>query len=185
MVPYDADQVSLPRLGGKPVPLETVLDGAAAELVRNFEQRILRPEETEQTARCYTDVVLRRSRARYLGFLKQLADRNLLVLTRLKKGGDTPFFVSKKAGKQRLVLDCHASNELFFAAPYTEIASAESFASIEVEKHDLLYIAAADVEACFYQVAIPPAFSRYFCLKCVSTDEARLTGLDRCDGGPF
>ena len=39
VVPYDADQVSLPRLGGKPVPSEAVLDDAAAELVRNFEQR--------------------------------------------------------------------------------------------------------------------------------------------------
>eukprot|EP00971_Amphidinium_carterae_P055426 1092568-Amphidinium_carterae.1 len=72
---------------------------------------------------------LRSNRSDYLEFLTMMMERGLLkpISPLQRKGFITPFFVKKKNGKQRLVLDCRMVNMLFSHAPYTELAAAEAF----------------------------------------------------------
>ena len=79
------------------------------------------------------------------------------------------FFVHKKSGKIRLILNCRRANARFRAPPGTELLSSESFSNIEFdgtgsEKTDLeqlcLHLGVEDVADCFHQevflLAVPP-----------------------------
>ena len=74
----------------------------------------------------------------------------------LKFGGDrrstvTPFFVAKKNGKLRLVLDCRASNQFFRPPPDIAMSAGYSFAQLELEPEDTMYVAQSDIQDYFYQ----------------------------------
>ena len=62
-----------------------------------------------------------------------LASLNFVGACEEVKGFVTPFFVKKKGGKQRLVLDCRATNQLFRKPFKPEIAAAESFQRLETD----------------------------------------------------
>lgn len=64
-----------------------------------------------------------------------------------------------------------------------EIAAAESFASMVVEPGQALKIAATDMEAYFYQCALPPGLASYFHLGSLDAAEALSIGVERFDGG--
>jgi len=184
VVEYDSEKVSLPALGGAAVDLGTVLDGAAVSALENFESQLLADEDVvwerqhSQKVVDYMDTSLASDRAKYLEFLRSLVKRGLLRVSRRRRGRIKPFFVEKKGGKQRLVFDCRSVNQLFRRAPYTELAAAESFSSVETEEGELLYTATADIQACFYQCGIDEALSEFFCMPSISRAEARSVGLD-------
>jgi hypothetical protein len=62
---------------------------------------------------CYTDEVLRRDPEAMKTFLVSLANCGVLTASCNPKGRVTLFFVKKKNGKQRLVLDCRVVNAIF------------------------------------------------------------------------
>lgn len=183
MVPFNSALLSLPALGGSPMDMCSVLDQETADLLRSFEDRMMRrPEEVErifQSERigAYTDAKVRKSRDCYFELLGMLAERGLLRLTTRRRGAITPFRVQKNSGKQRLVLDCRRANVEFERAPFTEIAAAEAFTTMRVEPGRTVHVATADVEACFYQVGVQLALSEFFCLPSISATEATTLGL--------
>lgn len=183
VVAYEKDKVSLPRLGSDPVVLERVLDREAVGLLQEFEDRLLVEDEIgdwrARTHRVgsYTDVVLRKDRRAYVGFVQELVSRGLVRASRVRKAAVTPFFVAKKAGQQRLVLDCRRSNSLFRHAPPMEIGSSESLSSVDVPTGTTLFSASADIEACFYQCGLPPSLGEYFCPPKLTYAEAQEAGL--------
>ena len=74
----------------------------------------------------FLDTELRTFRSRYLGFLRDLAQRALIgVALSISSTFLTPFFVRKKTNKQRLVWDCRNANVRFRALPM-ELGGAES-----------------------------------------------------------
>lgn len=127
----------------------------AASLLVNCEDKILRDEgEHEWRLQMehigsYTDRRLRRDPAPMREFMGLLARRVLLVVSSDVSGRVSLFFVRKKNGDHRPVLDCHWSNGPCRGAPSTEIATAEGFAPMVVETGRPLRIAATDIEACF------------------------------------
>ena len=80
-----------------------------------------------------------------------LAKRGLLGLTRRRRGTVSPFFVKKKKGQQRLVLDCRAINQLFRKPRRPEMGPAESIQRMQTPEGQTSYEADADLKNCFYQ----------------------------------
>jgi hypothetical protein len=181
----------LPSLGGTPVGLKGVLDRDACEALHNFETRLLAdPEVVEERFRegsvprdSYFDKKMRTNRSEYLKFLQMCSVCGILRGSRRRRGSITPFCVKKKGGMQRLVLDCRLVNAYFKDSPFTEIAAAESLASVETEVDQEVYLASGDIKACFYQCGIDEDLSEWFCLPSVSGDEARAVGVSTYDDG--
>ena len=92
--------------------MATVLDNEAARLLVDFETTLMadddvvRQRREDGPGRPYFDTVLRSNRAAYIDFLKRLADVNILAPRTSVMDTITPFFVGKKDGRLRLVLDC-------------------------------------------------------------------------------
>ena len=116
VVGYQEGLVSLPAVNGKPVPLSSVLDLRAQELLDCFPDRILADEEVanyrlrNEHITSYTDAVLRADRSAYLTFVSSLVKRGLIRGCLERRARITPFFVHKKGGKQRLVFYCRRAN---------------------------------------------------------------------------
>eukprot|EP00969_Alexandrium_andersonii_P230470 10177844-Alexandrium_andersonii.AAC.1 len=70
----------------------------------------------------YLDPSLR-DPVRYLRFLQELDGCALVRATKRPLGRCTPFFVPKKSGAQRLVLDCRQVNEAFREPPGMEMGT--------------------------------------------------------------
>ena len=64
-----------------------------------------------------------------------------------------------------------------------EIGSSEAFASMQVPEHSQIFLATADIQACFYQCQIPADMSSFFGLPSVSGWEARQLGVDLWEDG--
>jgi hypothetical protein len=96
-------------------------------------------------------------------FFKRLADCGILGFSRTSKAAVSPFFVSKKNGKQRLVLDCRRVNQLFRKPHRPDLGPAEALQRIEQPGDEPIFEAEADLKNCFYQCGIDPWLMEYFC----------------------
>ncbi|CAE8681315.1 unnamed protein product [Polarella glacialis] len=76
----------------------------------------------------------------------------------------TPFFVTKKGGKLRLIFDCRVVNLRFKKAPKLAMGSGSSWSSLEVAEGDQLWIAQSDIKDYFYSLALPAELAKFFCL---------------------
>ena len=77
----------------------------------------------------------------------------------------------------RLVWDCRASTRHFKAPPRVELGAAEATQRLDVDTHDTLCVAQADVVNCFYQCSIPTWLCDFFALEAITEDEAVEIGL--------
>ncbi len=197
VVNMDLKSLSLPSGKVAGVDLGVSLDGDIKEVVMNFEDRMLQEpgnwmdlQEIASSIRTYDDPLLRK-RSGYLSFLKRLYDAGVLDFTSTCRGRVGAFAVSKKpkfeGGKridrQRLVLDCRATNLQFKPPPVTRLGSLASLGEMELPNGESLYIAGADIKDCFYGCKCPPGLMDFFCLKSdVSPDEvAIITGGNKYD----
>ncbi|CAK0796211.1 unnamed protein product, partial [Prorocentrum cordatum] len=182
--PFDGDRVSLPPLGKGAACLSGALDPEAAAVLQNFETDLLAsPDVVEQRrmfapAQPYLDLEFRASRPKYIQFLSMLKSRGIISLVGRRRGSVTPFFVSKKNGKQRLVLDCRLINILFHHAPVMEIGALDCLSGLEVPRGRQVFTASADIEACFYQCGGLGSLIEFFCLPGISVAEATHLGFD-------
>lgn len=130
VVPFDEGKVSLPDGLVNPVDLKTVLPADARDILKP--ERLLADEDvvafrqSNDPITIYTDEVLKHNKSKRFNFFRMLAQRGLLGLTRRRRGTVSPFFVKKKKGQQRLVLDCRAVNQLFRRPRRPEMGPAES-----------------------------------------------------------
>ena len=60
------------------------------------------------------DEVLKSDINMYHNFIYDLWTKGMIKFGKEKKAGITPFFVTKKDGRLRLVLDCRSANQFFF-----------------------------------------------------------------------
>ena len=72
------------------------------------------------------------------------------------------FVVKKKNDEQRLVLDCRRSSCHFSAPPKVHLASGQSFASIEVEPGQQVWLGNVDIKVAFYAMQLPAELLKYF-----------------------
>ncbi|CAE8604771.1 unnamed protein product [Polarella glacialis] len=95
----------------------------------------------------------------------------------------TPFFVTKKGGKLRLIFDCRTVNLRFKKAPKIAMGSGSSWASLEVAEGEQLWIAQSDIKDYFYSLALPAALAQFFCLPSIDASLLTEWGVPGALGG--
>ena len=93
-------------------------------------------------------------------------------MTRVRRGTVGLFFVLKKNGSLRLILDCRLTNQLFRRPPSTPLATAECLSSFEigdpagatVGDDVFVYIGLSDIENAFHRMRMPEWLSDFFSL---------------------
>eukprot|EP00973_Karenia_brevis_P078308 10873512-Karenia_brevis.AAC.1 len=82
------------------------------------------------------DVKLSRSRKQYVQFIRDLDSRGYLYWCEAPKEFVTPFFVCKKDGRQRMIIDCRKTNLRFCKPHGVELCNAEGLSRMEISLDD-------------------------------------------------
>ena len=185
---FDLDLLSLPNDGFKPVPLNLVLEGEAADCLNHFDSKMLL-DAPLWGQRCdsvckigmYTDPALKGQGG--LLFVVKLLRAGIMKLARKPRARVGAFAVWKKPGehvqKQRLVVDCRRVNALFREPPYTELGSVDSLSECCLKPGDTMYLATADIKDCFYECGLRDEVAEYFGLDfSVRVCDLRWEGID-------
>ena len=173
-VPLVIDRVSLPVDGCTPVPLERLLgrggDGEISEFMatqvipkaeadaRKVEAGFVKPfyDPALSSARVY-GMLLRRMLAAGIVDLS-LSSRGVVEYAGV-------FFVAKKGGRQRLVVDARGSNFHFGKPAGVRLATGSALSRLELGPGEEVYVADADTENAFYAISLPKALRKYFCFQ--------------------
>ena len=193
VVGMDLKALSLPSGNVAGVDLDRSLGGSLHDVVFNFEEHMLQDagvwmdlQDIAQEIRTYDDPLLK-DRHGYLEFLSHLYHCGVLGFTSCCRGRVGAFAVSKKSKivngeviqRQRLVLDCRASNLQFKAPPVTRLGSLAALSELEIPSEHRLHLAGADIRDCFYGCRCPPGLQDFFCLR----DDISFSELDWVTGG--
>ena len=183
--PYDRSLVSLPDCGSKLVPLDQVLDAAGREVVGDPHGRMLVSEaewgeivEKGETVMPYMDVTLQKCPELYHQFILDLYEKNLISFTSKPQGLVTPFFVAKKTGRLRFILDCRAVNRRFHPPPPLAMAAGSTWSSLDLPQGEILYTAQSDIRDYFYSLELPTSLQPLFCLPAIPHRLLQAWGVD-------
>jgi hypothetical protein len=128
VVPYDSARLSIPFVGHSAACAADVLDPAGRVVLEGFNKHMLlapdawsRVVHEGESIIPYMDPVLKHSPVQHALFVKKLWDAGMIDFTDSPLDVVTPFCVSKKYGRQRLVLDCRCVNRRFKPSPPMEI----------------------------------------------------------------
>lgn len=168
---YGEAPVSLPSTSRSPVDLEKVIEGAPKEFLKDFEHKLPKSDfewaqDSDDAARIrpYSDPALL-VHSNYLHLLTALNDAHILTWTVRPRGRVAAFFVWKKNGKLRLVLDIRQVNVVFRDPTHVDLGNIGALAELELGDSQDLFISQADVQDCFWQCRLPHAFARFFALR--------------------
>jgi hypothetical protein len=156
---------------------ELLLGDALRDLTHVSSKMLLTGEElegelTKGLPNTYHDPVLKHNRSKYKNFLKELYGCGVLKASDWVKVEVGIFFVKKKNGKLRLILDARKSNVYFRRPPSRNNSSLAALGNVRVHQGDKLYASQYDVKDFFYRLAIPWELSKHFGLPALSWDEA-------------
>lgn len=171
VVSYERDLVSLPQCAAEPVALDQVLDNHGRELIKDTSRCMLLSMEEwgqvceqNQPIKTYMDVKLQSDLDAYTMFVHDLFLKGMIEFTNNPKDVVAPFFVKKKDGRQRMVLDCRAVNRRFRQPPPVALAAGYSWTRLELPEHSKLYVAQSDIKDYFYSLSLPEDLRSMFCL---------------------
>ena len=176
---YDEALVSWPEPGSHPVRIAEHLApevgnllslAGASELLADSE--VL---SSCEPVRPYIDPVLAHSSVHMGRFLGRLFKSRMLQFVPGKHDHTVGvFFVRKKSGKLRLILDTRRANHYFVKPRSSQLPTPSAWCSIEVDQGDTLYTAAGDVADAFHRMELPAHLRRFFrlpALKCRFLDK--------------
>ena len=174
VLPYDRDRVSLPDCGASPVVLQKVLDDVGREVVaRPLDNMMVSEEmwgeiiEHGDTFRPYMDKILQKDASLYRVFIMDLFEKGMIDFTDRPQDLVTPFFVRKKNGKLRFILDCRGVNRRFKPPPPIALAAGSTWSQVVVPESQNLYVAQSDIRDYFFSLELPPDLKSLFCLPSV------------------
>ena len=154
--PYNKDLVSWPPAGTIPCDIVSNLSEADSHLVVGWETSMLNSLDERQVhsaaadrPRPFLDPSLVAKPAVYGDFVATLHEAGML---QWRIGGPSYlgiFFVRKKSGKLRIILDTRDLNGFFKAPPSTQLPSASAFAGLETQRGHNVYFGAGDIADCF------------------------------------
>ena len=129
--------------------------------------------------KCYSDPLLRVPRV-YGKFLKSLHVANCVEFSFVDDCLEIVecFFVAKKNGKLRLVIDARRSNCHFATPLHTHLCTGDGLSRIELEEGEVIHIAASDLKDAFYHIELPEAWRTYFGLRSVRARDVGITSLN-------
>ncbi|CAK0898367.1 unnamed protein product [Prorocentrum cordatum] len=173
VVSFDDSLVSLPEAGNIPVPLgQLPQDVGDFDVEASMHEQLLRTEEAESNLLAaprqpYMDTILRGEPRVYSRLVKRLADAGMVTYTDTPRERCGLFFVCKKSGKQRMVVDCRRANCWFQRPAAVALATASSLGELAVPEGKELYVGHVDICDAFYRFGLPEAFRGYFALPSV------------------
>ncbi|CAK0825859.1 unnamed protein product, partial [Prorocentrum cordatum] len=167
---YDRNLLSIPHVGAEPVPVKEMLPPKVRCCLEDLNNILL--DDQEWGAVCeradpielYMDPKLRYSKKAYFQFVRDCHSAGLIRWAPLVRGRVTVFCVAKKTGKQRLVVDCRATNRRFRRCPYLPMGTGSSWGEILLEDDADLWVSLSDIKDYFYACGIDDDLSSYFCL---------------------
>ena len=74
------------------------------------------------------------------------------------------FFVAKKSGKLRIILDTRDLNGVFAPPPYTGLPTADALRAIETNPDGTVWFAGSDISDCFYRFGVSGGLDEYLSL---------------------
>ena len=167
--PYERSLVSLPNCGADPIPLHEVLDDDGREVLKGAAFSMLLSEEEwgeivekGDFVRPYMDSRLQSDETLYHQFAKDLWEKGMIDFTQQPGDLVTPFFVNKKDGRLRFILDCRGVNRRFKPPPPMALAAGSSWAQVSVPAGSTLYCAQSDIKDYFYSLALPSSLQSLF-----------------------
>ena len=193
VAPFVADLVSLPPEGSSPVPLGVLLGSGGASEVEGF------CNNSVVSSACanrklgslglkvpYVDPVLKQNPKLYHAFVRRLIASGVVSLHARSFARESTgvFFVRKKNGRLRLILDARRSNCWFVSPEATELASGSSFGDLTVDPSSHTYVGHVDIQDAFYHLELPLELRRYFALPLICAGDAGISHLDGVPIGP-
>ena len=170
-VSYDRRLVSLPEVAAEPIEVSSVLDGPGRDVVEDASHCMLWgpqewgvEKEKNKPVEIYMDPILKNNLHEYCVFIKDLFEKGMLQFTSHPRDLISPFFVAKKSGKQRLVLDCRAVNQRFRPPPRVALAAGFSWSRLHIPEGETLFTAQSDIRDYFYSLSLPAELRELFCL---------------------
>ena len=186
--PYDPCLVSLPECGAAPCDATELIDERGRDVLERFEDTMIASDEalgslfeSQKHIKPDLDEVFQKEPSKYIAFIKDLYERGMIEFREHAKSIITPFFVTKKNGKLRLVLDCRASNQHFTPPPDIALAAGYTFGQLEVGANEVMYTAQSDVKDYFYSIGLPRGLRGYFCMPSIPIEDAK----ELCDLSGF
>lgn len=155
--PYDRELISLPKVGAHIKDAADLVDETGKRFLEAYDSAMLKEDielDPSDFPKVYMDERLKQSPELYHRFIKDLWERNMIDFSHERVSTVTPFFVVKKSGKLRLVLDCRATNELFRPPPDIAMPAGYSFSQLQMSDEDTLYIAQTDIKDYFYSIGL-------------------------------
>ena len=110
-------------------------------------------------------------------------EAGMLGFTSSPQGLVTPFFVAKKDGRQRLILDCRGVNRRFQEPPAMSMAAGASWGQLHLPKQSTLFVAQSDIKDYFYSLAMPSSLQRLFAMPGIPAELLRLWKVPEHLGG--
>lgn len=185
MRPYSQSLVSLPETGDSSVPLSKVLDSLGREVLGDPPKYMLLTEEewgrvleSGDIVKPYMDEVLQRDSNLYSGFVKDLFLKGMIFFTTRPREIIPPFFVAKKSGKLRLILDCRAVNRRFRKPPPIGMGMETCWSQVLLPPGHNLYLAQSNIQDYFYSLELPLSLKSMFCLLGLSVSTIQDWGID-------
>ena len=200
---FQSRRVSIPEDVHNAPRIELIIPPLAQQYLEEYEQRMLRGKDEKARideecgpAKKHNDARLFGSRGLYRAYVRRLVKSGLFKLKRSCKEKVGMFFVRKKNGELRLILDCRPSNRHFVTPPGVYLATFEAFARIEVTGEEdggiggladavgmeaELALGVCDVKDCFHRMRIAEWLSEYFGLEELTAEELGVVG-EEIDG---
>ncbi|CAK0870936.1 unnamed protein product [Prorocentrum cordatum] len=152
MAPYLPDKLKVTKGATTPLPLESVLPAGALRLATDFKKHVLKSESELEADRLrgvsvtpYWCPDLRRSKQRRRELFATLCDRQLLTFRRRIFSRVSIFFVWKKTGMTRLIVDARSTNEKCRMPPHTDLGTIAALADVDLSLAELSDIADAEL----------------------------------------
>ena len=167
---YVRERLSLPKGQGEPVRLTEILPPRERHQLENFaaemmlgDEEIAGVLERGLDGLRHIDPVLAHNPRRYHEFVADLYDCKLVGFTVTPKVQVGAFVVTKKGDRQRLIVDARRTNRLFRTPPSTNLGSIESWARLECNPGETLFMAQEDVKDFFYRLRIDQKVGGVLC----------------------
>ena len=187
---YDRGLLSIPSSGNCAVDMMGLLDEQGQEVIADPHRCMMLSEEEygdileKSGSLCtYMDPLLRDDLPTYCTFIEDLYRSGMLEFTNSPQELVTPFCVTKKSGKHRLILDCRGVNRRFKAPPPLALGTGSSWARIHIPKNKQLFVAQSDLKDYFYTLQLPESLRQLFSLPPVPSYLLRQWGIGAEHGG--
>ncbi|CAK0830267.1 unnamed protein product, partial [Prorocentrum cordatum] len=189
-------KVSMPSdLHGFP-SLISMLPSEARKHLEDFEKLMLRPAQESEIIKqyegvpgCHADLALQKDPRACGRLVRRVARVGMVTFTRDPACVLGVFFVTKKADKLGLIVDCRRANQLFQKPPGVALLSGEGLSRVEIDDPEGLleglpvHLGVGDVADCFHRMRLVKTaggdIRRYFCWPPLAS---KFAGVSEVDG---